>query len=75
MKHCSARIADDEYTNAESTLQTCYTAMQLISRHAKEARLSSVFPDFATSIFKEGMEKGMALEDGAAIYKVLSNPN
>ena len=72
MQHCSLAIATDKYDDTQSSLQTCYYGLELIARQAREAQVSRVFPDFATSLFKEGMVQGLAQEDGAAIFKVLA---
>lgn len=71
MLNCAERIAGNDYEEAEGSLQTCYFGLELISRHAREARISGVVPDFAASLFKKGMDQGLALEDGSAVFKVL----
>jgi 3-hydroxyisobutyrate dehydrogenase-like beta-hydroxyacid dehydrogenase len=72
IKECSERIACNQYGNTESTLQTCFYSMELISRQAQEAGISTLFPAFATAIFKKGIDQNLALEDGAAVFKVLA---
>jgi 3-hydroxyisobutyrate dehydrogenase-like beta-hydroxyacid dehydrogenase len=71
MLKCAERIAGNYFEEAEGSLQTCYMGLELISRHAREANMSAEVPAFATSLFKKGMDQGLALEDGSAIFKVL----
>lgn len=72
IKECSTRVAAGHFENPQSTVQTCYFSTELISRHAQEAGISDLFPAFATSVFKKGMDAGLGSEDGAAIFKILN---
>jgi 3-hydroxyisobutyrate dehydrogenase-like beta-hydroxyacid dehydrogenase len=71
MKRVSDIIQSDNYLATESTINTCYVAMELIKRHAEEVQISDTYPKFATEIFKKAMQAGFSNEDGAAILKVL----
>lgn len=71
MKHVSEIIQSDNYLTTESTVKTCYQAMNLIRRHAAEVGISDTYPKFGTAIFKKAIDAGFSDADGAAIFKVL----
>ncbi len=69
--HDAGRIAEDRFTGAESTLQTCATVMALIRAQGEEQGLDNRFARFASSLLEDGLKAGWGTEDAAAVMKVL----
>ncbi|NJO01214.1 MAG: hypothetical protein HC880_05485 [Bacteroidia bacterium] len=71
LKQCGDMIKTNNFSNSESSLQTCALSTALILKQAKESRLNSLFPAFVSFLFKMGLDEGLADEDGIAIVKVM----
>ncbi|MBC8103083.1 MAG: NAD(P)-dependent oxidoreductase [Cytophagales bacterium] len=64
-------IQTGEFGSPESSLEITWKGMEMIRRHAKEARINAVFPAFAADFFKEGVTAGYGNERPSALIKVL----
>jgi 3-hydroxyisobutyrate dehydrogenase-like beta-hydroxyacid dehydrogenase len=69
--HDAGVIQADRYENPESTLKNSATVVELLVRHARDARINADFPEFASALFRKGMAAGYGREDVAALMKAL----
>jgi 3-hydroxyisobutyrate dehydrogenase-like beta-hydroxyacid dehydrogenase len=66
-----ALIQAGRFENPQSSLKTCWTGMELIARHAREAKINGEFPRFAAALFEKGMKRGLGEQSSAALVQVL----
>lgn len=70
VKHDADSIQSGAYEASEATLEICAQAIELIQRHAREARINAELPAFAAALFRKGVAAGHGAESPAALIKV-----
>lgn len=70
-RHMGEMIADNDFADPESTLQTAGRDVTRLIQHAREAGINADVPSFAASIFKRAIDAGYGAEEHIALIKVL----
>jgi 3-hydroxyisobutyrate dehydrogenase-like beta-hydroxyacid dehydrogenase len=70
-RHMGEVVADDDYADPESTLQTAGADVARLLQHAREAGINADVPSFAATIFKRAVDAGHGAEEHIALIKVL----
>lgn len=71
VKHDADTIQSGAFEAPEATLEICARAVELIQRHAREARINAELPALVAALFRKGMAAGYGAESPAALIKVL----
>lgn len=69
--HDAERIQAEHYAQPQSSLETCARGIDLLVRHAREARLDGDVPVATAALFERGRRAGLGDESPAALIKVL----
>jgi 3-hydroxyisobutyrate dehydrogenase-like beta-hydroxyacid dehydrogenase len=62
IRHDADTIVSGNYADPEASIETCWQAMQLLARQAREAGLDGTFPAFAAARFDAARSAGLASE-------------
>lgn len=65
------RVKDEDYFNPDATVVVWDAASRRFKEQARDAGISSEFPDFVANIMRRAMQAGYGAEDVAALVKVL----
>jgi 3-hydroxyisobutyrate dehydrogenase-like beta-hydroxyacid dehydrogenase len=71
MQHDGTVIEAGAYERPVSSLRTCWAGMDLIARHAREAKMNGEIPSFAAALFQRAIDRGLGEEGAAALVKLL----
>jgi 3-hydroxyisobutyrate dehydrogenase-like beta-hydroxyacid dehydrogenase len=71
VKQLAERIQADRYDGSQAALRTYAAAAVRLVQQARDGRIDSGFPAYASGAFQEGMNAGFGNEDLAAFIKVL----
>jgi 3-hydroxyisobutyrate dehydrogenase-like beta-hydroxyacid dehydrogenase len=71
LRHDAGVVVAGDYREPEATLETCFLAVRLIQRQAREAGLDDALPSFLVDQFAAGMSAGHGNESAAALVKVM----
>jgi 3-hydroxyisobutyrate dehydrogenase-like beta-hydroxyacid dehydrogenase len=71
VKQLSERIQADRYDGSQAALRTYAAAAVRLVQEARDSRIDSGFPAYASGAFQKGMNAGFGSEDLAALIKVL----
>lgn len=71
VKITSEDIQREEYSNPESSLETCRQTFELLLRQAKEAGINAEIPAFELQLFNRGRDAGYGNDKLAALIKTL----
>jgi 3-hydroxyisobutyrate dehydrogenase-like beta-hydroxyacid dehydrogenase len=70
VKQLAERIQADRYGSSQAALRTYAAAAVRIVQQARDSRIDSGFPAYASGAFQKGMDAGFGSEDLAALIKV-----
>jgi hypothetical protein len=71
IRHQGEVIHAGAYANAQSSVKMCAAGFETFARQAREAGISSEFPDFAVGLSKRALAAGFGDEEFGAVIKVL----
>lgn len=71
MRILARRVTDQDYLDAEATVAVWDAVSCRFKEQARDAGISSKFPDFAANIIRRATHAGYGDEDVAALIKVL----
>jgi 3-hydroxyisobutyrate dehydrogenase-like beta-hydroxyacid dehydrogenase len=71
VKHIAQSIHAGDYENPQARLKTWAAGFERIEQHAREAKINSEFPAFASSLCQKGIAADYGMEGVASLIKVL----
>lgn len=75
VKHIGENIHAGAYENPQASLKTYAAAAERLVQHAREGKINSEFPIFATKLFGKGMAAGYQTEEVASLIKAMREDN